>query len=88
LRRFIINSHAEKKGHCTGLGELPQILRFHFNIYAMAAAETSNLVHSLGLPRPTIKPHPEEKWAWPWAREAPIYFGVPFNISATAALSS
>jgi len=45
---------------------------------------TSNLIHSLGLPRPTIKPHPEEKWAWPWVREAPIYLGFPFNISATA----
>jgi len=49
---------------------------------------TSNLVHSLGLPRPTIKPQPEEKWAWPWAMEAPKYLGFPCNISATAALSS
>jgi len=47
---------------------------------------TPNLVHSLGLPRPTIKPHPEEKWVWPWVREALIYLGFPFNISATAAL--
>jgi len=31
----------------------------------------SNLVRSLGLPRPIINSHPEEKWAWPWAREAP-----------------
>jgi len=36
---------------------------------------TSNLVHSLGLPRPTIKPHLEEKWAWPCVKEAPIYLG-------------
>ena len=42
--------------------------------------------HSLGLPRPTIKPHPEKKWMWPWVRKAPIYLGFPFNISATAAL--
>jgi len=42
----------------------------------------------LGLTRPTIKPHPEEKWAWPWAREAQIYLGFPFNISAMAVLSS
>jgi len=54
----------------------------------MAEAMTSNLVHSLGLPMPTIKPHPEEKWAWPWVREAPKYLGFPFNISKTAALSS
>jgi len=51
---------------------------------------TSNLVHILGLPRPIIKSHAEEKWAWPWAREAPKYYylGFPFSISATAALSS
>jgi len=30
----------------------------------------------------------EEKWAWPWAMEAPKYLGFPFNISATVALSS
>jgi len=37
----------------------------------------------LGSPRPIIKLHPEEKWAWPLARVAPQYFGVPYNISAT-----
>jgi len=31
---------------------------------------------------------PEEKWTWPSAWEAFIYLGFPFNISATAALSS
>jgi len=35
---------------------------------------TSHLVHSLGLPRPIIKLHPEEKWALPWARGAPQNF--------------
>jgi len=48
---------------------------------------TSNLACSWGTPRPTIKPQPEEKWTWPWAREAPKYLGFPFNISATASLS-
>jgi len=38
---------------------------------------TLNLVHSFSLPRPIIKLHPEEKVAWPWARGAPQYFGVP-----------
>jgi len=120
-----------------GLGELPKILGFPYNISATAGASdfkfgsqlgfakahhkitrrrkgghgpgyrsspksggspsiftqwlklgSSNLVHSLGLPRPTIKPHPEDKWAWPWVREAPIYLAFPFNISATATLSS
>jgi len=49
---------------------------------------TSNLVPGLGLPSLTIKPHPEEKWPLPWVREAPIYLGFCFNISAMAALSS
>jgi len=80
LPRPIIKSHAEECGRGSGLGELPKIWEFPFNVYTMA--EASNLVHNLGLPRPTIKPHPEEKWAWPWAGEA------PFNISATGVLSS
>jgi len=42
----------------------------------------------LGLPRHIIKRHPEEMWAWPLVREASIYLGLPYNISATAALSS
>ena len=48
---------------------------------------TSNLVNSLRLPRLTIKPHPEEKWASPKARETPEYLWFPFNISATAGAS-
>jgi len=41
----------------------------------------------LGLPRAIIKSHPEEKWAWPWAREASHNLGFPFNISAIAKAS-
>jgi len=48
---------------------------------------TSNLASRWVLPRTIIKSHAEEKWAWPWAREAPQNFGVPFNISATAEAS-
>ena len=48
---------------------------------------TSNLASRWGLPRPIIKSHAEEKWAWPCAREAPQNFGVPFNISAMAEAS-
>jgi len=48
---------------------------------------TSNLATRWGLPRPIIKSHAEEKWAWPWARESPQNFGVAFNISATAKAS-
>ena len=49
---------------------------------------TSNLVCSLGLSRPVIKSHPEEKWAWPWATGAPQNFGAPFNISAMGEASA
>jgi len=41
----------------------------------------------LGLPRPIIKLHPDEKWVRPWARGAPQNCGVLFNISATAEAS-
>jgi len=37
----------------------------------------------LCFPSPIIKLHPEEKWAWPWARKASQNLGFPFNISAT-----
>ena len=42
-----------------------------------------SVVCSLGFPRPIIKLHPKEKWAWPWGRGAPQNLGFPFNISAT-----
>ena len=65
---------------------LPKMLGFLIIFLQRLGLGTSNFIHDLGLPRPTIKPHPEEKWEWPW--EAPKYLGFPFNISATAALSS
>jgi len=65
----------------------PQSCVFHFNIYTMAEAKHFKFGTHLGLPRLTIKPHQEKKCAWPWVREASIYLGFPFNISATAALS-
>ena len=37
--------------------------------------------------RDIIKSHPEEKWAWPWARGSPKNFGFTFNIFATAEAS-
>jgi len=45
------------------------------------------LADSLGLRRPIIKSHPEEKRGWPWAREPPKNFGFPYNISATVGAS-
>jgi len=70
-----------KSGFDSGLRELPKIWGFLFNISAMAEdIATSNLVHSLGLPRPIIKSHPEEKCAWLWARGAPQNFLGSFKI--------
>jgi len=77
-----------KSGGSLLLLELTKILGFPIILLQRLGLGTSTLVHNLGLTRPTIKPHPEEKRAWPWAREAPKYFGFPFNIPATAALFS
>jgi len=77
-----------KIGHGLGLGELPKLLWFYFNIYTMAETRDFKFGTRLGVAKPTIKPHPEEKWAWLWAREAPKYLGFPINISGMAELSS
>jgi len=77
-----------KSGGALGLQELPKILGFPIIFLQRLGLGMSNLVHNLGLPRPTIKPHAKKKWAWPWTREAPKYSGFPFNIPAIAALSS
>jgi len=66
-----------KGGRGPGLGDLPKILWLKLGI--------SNLVYRLGLPRPTIKPHPKENWAWPRVNEVPIYLGFLCNIFAMAA---
>jgi len=55
-------TRSRKGVHGPGLAELPKIWGFFFNIYTQRLKlATSNLVHSLGLPRPIIKSHPEEK---------------------------
>jgi len=76
-----------KSWHGLGLGELPNFCCSTSIFTQRLKLETSNLVHSLDLTRPTIKPHAEEKWAWPCVRKAPINLGFPFNIFATAARS-
>ena len=76
-----------KGGHGPGLGKLPKIWGSPSIFTQWLKLRSSNLVYSLGLPSPTIKPHSEDKWACPWFSEAPIYLEFPFNISATAALS-
>jgi len=77
-----------KSGHDLELEELPKFCGSTSIFTQWLKLGTSNLVYSLGLPKPTINPHPEKKWAWPWVRQAAIYLGFPFNIFATAALSS
>jgi len=57
------------------LEEFPKILQFPFNICAATKLVTSNLAYRWGLPRPTIKPHPKEKWTHPWDRKAFKYLG-------------
>jgi len=54
----------------------------------MAEARDFKFGTQLGFAKVHHKTHPEEKWAWPSVREAPIYLGFPFNMSAMAALSS
>jgi len=48
-----------KSGHGFGLGELPKFFGFTSQWLKL---RTSNLVHSLGFPRPTINLLPEKKW--------------------------
>jgi len=51
-----------RKGrHGPKLGLLPQILGFPSIFTQWLKLATSDLVHNLGLPRPTKKPHPKEK---------------------------
>jgi len=62
-----------------GLGELPKILGFPYNIMQRLGLASSNLARSWGLPRPIIKSHADER-VWPWARGAPQNLGFLFNI--------
>jgi len=66
-----------KNWHGLELGELPKFYGSTSIFTQWLKLGTSILVHSLGLPRPTIIPHSEEKWAWPWVREAPYIWGFP-----------
>ena len=66
---------------------LPQFLKTNFHISVTDEASAFKIGKALGLPKPIIKSHAEEKWAWPWARVAPQNFGVPLNIFVTAEAS-
>ena len=61
-----------------GLGELPKILGFPFNICATAETSNFRFVMRLYLPRPTLT----RRKTWHGTREAPKYLGFLFNISA------
>jgi len=82
----------EKSGGGLRLGELCKILDSPIIFLQWLGLATSNLARSWRLPRPILKSHAEERVgasiAPSWAMEAPKYLGFPFNISATAALSS
>ena len=65
--------HRRKSGRGSGLEELAKIWGFPLIFVQRIKLAISNLACGWCLPRPTIKPHPEEKWAWPLARKAPRY---------------
>ena len=50
-----------KSGHGLGLGKLPKILWFHFNIYAMAEARDFKFGTQLGFSKAHQKNHTQRK---------------------------
>ena len=69
-------------------GSSPKFWASPFNISAAAEVATSNLVNSLGLPRPIIKSHREEKVKVALGYgSSSKFWGFPYNISATAGAS-
>jgi len=78
------SSIARWKVRGPGLGSSPKFLASPLIFLQRLRLATANLVHSLGLPRPIIKSHPDKKVGWPWTKEVPQNFGFPYNISATA----
>ena len=60
-----------------GLGELPDICGFPFNISATAKASDFKYGTQLGFAKARHKITPRGKWAWPWARGASQNLGFP-----------
>jgi len=81
-------THIGKSRHGLGLGELPNLLWFHFNIYTMAEARDFKFRKQLGFAKAHHKTTPRGKVDVAFGYGSSHIFGVPFNISATAALSS
>jgi len=76
-----------KGGHGPGLGKLPKFGGSPAIFTQWLNLATLNLIHSLGLPRPIIKSHPEEKKGGLGLSELRKILGFPYNISATAGAS-
>ena len=77
----------KKSGRGPGLRSSPKFWNSPLIFMQQLRLATSNLVRSLGLPRPIIKSHPEESGRGPGIGELPKILESLFNISATAEAS-
>jgi len=77
----------KKSGRGPGLGEIPKSWGSSLIFLQRRNMAASRLAAWWAFPRPIIKSHAEEKWAWPWSRELPKFLKFPFDISATAEAS-
>jgi len=80
--RPITKLHPGKQWAWLGLGELPQILGFPYNIFATAGASDFKFGAQLGFAKARRKTTPIEKEA------LPEILGFPFNSCATAKLAT
>ena len=64
-----------KSGHGYGLGELPKILSFHFNIHTMVETKDLKFGTQLRFAKAHYKTTPRKKWAWAWAEKLPDICG-------------
>ena len=72
--------YKRQKGGCgRGLGDLPKILGFPFNISATAEASDFKFGTQLGFAMIHHKITPRGKWMRPWAMGATQNFELPFN---------
>jgi len=71
-----------------GLGELLKILGFPYNTSATAGSSDFKFGTQLGFAKAHDKTTPRGKKGVALSYESSQIFGVPFNISATATLSS
>ena len=79
LPRPIKNPTQKKSGCCPGLGQLPKIWRFPFNIYAMAEASDFKFGTQLGFPTSSYKITLKDKNGPGPRLEAPKKLKQPFG---------